>query len=111
MVHKLVNIYTKLKRDLLCNTCFYGLRGRQTQVPPRAAHTLATPLARVKERSPKQNTVPRLQSNIFAPPPALNLRCSSAEQARRCSRNEGRDRTAKSRNENSRSSLQQVALY
>jgi len=23
---------------------FYGLRGRQAQVPPRAAHTLATPL-------------------------------------------------------------------
>jgi len=23
---------------------FYGLRGRQTQGPPRAAHTLATPL-------------------------------------------------------------------
>jgi len=28
----------------LYNTYFYELRGRQTQGPPRAAHTLATPL-------------------------------------------------------------------
>jgi len=28
----------------LHNTYFYELRGRQTQGPPRAAHTLATPL-------------------------------------------------------------------
>jgi len=27
---------------------FYGFRGRQTQGPPRAAHTLATPLVGVK---------------------------------------------------------------
>jgi len=32
------------KWESLCNTYFYGLPGRQTQGPPRAAHTLATPL-------------------------------------------------------------------
>jgi len=44
MVHKVVNIYTKLKSQSPCNTYFYGLRGRQTEGPIRAAHTLATPL-------------------------------------------------------------------
>jgi len=39
---ELVNI-TKLSQPL-CNTYFYELRGRQTQGPPRAANTLATPL-------------------------------------------------------------------
>jgi len=31
------------KSRSLCGTYFYGYRGRQTQGPPRAAHTLATP--------------------------------------------------------------------
>ena len=46
MVHKLVNIYSlqSFKSQSQCNTYFYGLRGRQTQGPPRKAHTLATPL-------------------------------------------------------------------
>jgi len=45
MVHKLLNIYTQsFKSQSLGNTYFYGLRGRQSQGPPRAAHTLATPL-------------------------------------------------------------------
>jgi len=44
MVHKLVNIIQGFKSQSLCNMHFYGLRGRQTQGPPRAAHTLATPL-------------------------------------------------------------------
>jgi len=52
MVHKLVNIYTQsFKSQSLCNTYFYGLRGRQTQGPPRAAHTLATPLC-LSQRGP-----------------------------------------------------------
>ena len=33
---------------------FSGLRGRQTQGPPRAAHTLATPLHRLASRSTLQ---------------------------------------------------------
>jgi len=44
MVHKLVNIIQSFKSQSLCNMCFYGVRGCQTQGPPRAAHTLATPL-------------------------------------------------------------------
>jgi len=46
MVHKLVNMYSlqSFKSQSLCKTYFYGLRGRQTQGPLRAAHTLATPL-------------------------------------------------------------------
>jgi len=48
MVHKVVNIYMlqSFKSQSLCNTYFYGFRGRQTEGPPRAAHTLATPLIR-----------------------------------------------------------------
>jgi len=38
------------KRESLYNTCFYGLLGRQTQGPPRAAHTLATPLNDLTEK-------------------------------------------------------------
>jgi len=44
MVHKLVNICTKLEEGVIVQYLFYGLRGRQIQRPPRAAHTLATPL-------------------------------------------------------------------
>ena len=44
MVHKLVNIIQSFKSQSLCNMHFYGLRGRHTQGPPRAAHILATPL-------------------------------------------------------------------
>jgi len=32
------------KSQSMCSMYFYGLRGRQTQGPPRAPHTLATPL-------------------------------------------------------------------
>jgi len=53
MVHNLVNIYSlqSFKSQSLCNTYFYGLRGRQTQGPPRAAHTLATPLYSLLQHS------------------------------------------------------------
>jgi len=46
MVHKLVNILhiQSFEKESLCNTYFNELRGRQTQGPPWAAHTLATPL-------------------------------------------------------------------
>ena len=40
-------ILQSFKSHPLCNTYFYGLRGRQTQGPPRAANTLATPLLRL----------------------------------------------------------------
>jgi len=44
MVHKLVKYIQNFQRESLFNTYFYGLRGRQTQGPPRAAHTLARQL-------------------------------------------------------------------
>jgi len=45
MMQKLIDIYTqRFKSQSLGNTYFYGLRWRQIQGPPRAAHTLATPL-------------------------------------------------------------------
>jgi len=44
-MQKLIDIYTqRFKSQSLGNTYFYGLRWRQIQGPPRAAHTLATPL-------------------------------------------------------------------
>jgi len=44
MVHKLINIYTKLQEPVTVQYIFLWARGRQTQGPPRAAHILATPL-------------------------------------------------------------------
>jgi len=46
MVHKLVKYIQSFTSESLFNTYFYGLRGRQTQGPPRAVHTLATTLYR-----------------------------------------------------------------
>ena len=62
MVHKLVKYIQNFKRESLCNTYFNGLSGRQTQGPPRAAHTLATPLGKTPSY------------NHFAPP-SENFSC------------------------------------
>ena len=43
-MHKLVIYIQSFKTQSLCNMYFCGLLGRQIQGPPRAAHTLATPL-------------------------------------------------------------------
>jgi len=43
-VHKLDNKYTKLLQPVTVQYVFLWAWGRQTQGPPRAAHTLATPL-------------------------------------------------------------------
>jgi len=58
MVHKLVNIYIqRFKSQSLYNTYLYGLRGRQTQGPPRSAHTLATPQRRRRSTNRRMEKV------------------------------------------------------
>jgi len=67
MVHKLVNIIQSFKSQSLCIVHFCGLRGRQTQGPPRAVHTLATPLVYFDFRCNASHT----WTNTVSPAPAL----------------------------------------
>ena len=46
MVYKLVNITQSFKESVTVQYAFLWASGRQTQGPPQAAHTLATPLVK-----------------------------------------------------------------
>jgi len=70
MVHTLVNIMQSFESQSLCNIHFYGLRGCQTQGPPRAANILAAPLCWV--------------SILFKSSTAINYQTSYHESFSQC---------------------------